>query len=79
MLEFYSGATGPSGRFNEGFSLRRLHAISFSIGTLDEAMDDYELEPFCFSHNPRISSYASSSPFTKNAKSSPDGPTIQHA
>jgi len=24
VLEFYSGATGPSGRFTEGFSLRRL-------------------------------------------------------
>jgi hypothetical protein len=26
VLEFYSGAAGPSGRFTEGFSLRRLHA-----------------------------------------------------
>jgi len=25
VLEFYSGAAGPSGRFTEGFSLRRLH------------------------------------------------------
>jgi hypothetical protein len=27
--DFYSGATGPSGRFTEGFSLRRLHTLSF--------------------------------------------------
>ena len=27
MLEFYSGATGLSGRFTEGFSLRRLHFV----------------------------------------------------
>jgi len=27
VLEFYSGAAGPSGRFTEGFSLRRLHLI----------------------------------------------------
>ena len=25
LPEFYSGATGPTGRFNEGFLLRRLH------------------------------------------------------
>jgi len=25
LLDFYSGATGQSGRFSEGFLLRRLH------------------------------------------------------
>src|SRR5271170_315084 len=29
VLEFYSGATGLSGRFTEGFSLRRLHSVEF--------------------------------------------------
>jgi hypothetical protein len=27
MLEFYSGATRPPGRFSEGFLLRRLHPV----------------------------------------------------
>ena len=31
MLEFYSGATGPSGRFTEGFSLRRLHPVRAAL------------------------------------------------
>src|ERR687885_2612 len=26
LLEFYAGATGPPGRFSEGFLLRRLHS-----------------------------------------------------
>jgi hypothetical protein len=30
LLEFYSGAGGPSGRFSEGFSLRRFHEADHS-------------------------------------------------
>ena len=36
MLEFYSGATGPSGRFTEGFSLRRLHSAPSDDAPLDQ-------------------------------------------
>src|SRR4051812_3742317 len=28
LLEFYSGAAGPPGRFSEGFLLRRLHFLA---------------------------------------------------
>jgi ribosomal protein S18 acetylase RimI-like enzyme len=33
-MEFYSGATGLPGRFSEGFLLRRLHLLVYSIAVL---------------------------------------------
>src|SRR5262249_52497920 len=35
LPEFYSGATGRSGRFNEGLLLRRLHLVSEGLDQLD--------------------------------------------
>ena len=52
--DFYSGATGQSGRFSEGFSLRRLHPMSTHGISPHSALRPNFPTPCQSAHRPRL-------------------------